>query len=101
MGHPPRARQLRSPARRPRDRRDLQPLPNHLHAEWTIKALRAGKHVLCEKPLALTLDEVDAMIAASKETGKVVGRSLYVPPSSANVEGERNWWMAARWENYN
>src|SRR3972149_4492771 len=46
-------------------------LPNHMHAEWTIKAMRAGKHVLCEKPFALTLSHVDAMISASKETGKI------------------------------
>ncbi len=44
-------------------------LPNHLHAEWSIKALRAGKHVLCEKPFAISLEEVDAMIAAQQETG--------------------------------
>jgi xylose dehydrogenase (NAD/NADP) len=52
------------------------PLPNHLHAEWTIRALRAGKHVLCEKPFALSLAEVDAMIAASKETGRVLAEAF-------------------------
>jgi len=52
------------------------PLPNHLHAEWTIKAARAGKHVLCEKPLALSLDEVDAMSAACREAGVVLAEAF-------------------------
>ena len=47
-------------------------LPTHLHAEYTIAALKAGKHVLLEKPFALTAVGCDGMIAAQKESGKVL-----------------------------
>jgi xylose dehydrogenase (NAD/NADP) len=52
------------------------PLPNHLHAEWAIRAARAGKHVLCEKPLALSVAEVDAMEAAAREGGVVLAEAF-------------------------
>ncbi|HEU0121929.1 MAG TPA: Gfo/Idh/MocA family oxidoreductase [Bryobacteraceae bacterium] len=54
------------------------PLPNHLHVPWSIRAAQAGKHVLCEKPLALHAEEIDALIAARDAAGVVVGEAFMV-----------------------
>lgn len=47
-------------------------LPNTMHHEWTIKALRAGKHVLCEKPISVTLAEAEEMFDVAEKCGRVL-----------------------------
>ncbi|HTO69928.1 MAG TPA: Gfo/Idh/MocA family oxidoreductase [Myxococcota bacterium] len=53
------------------------PLPNGLHCEWTIRALRAGKHVLCEKPIASNAAEAQRMADAARETGRVLVEAFH------------------------
>ena len=52
------------------------PLPNHLHARWTLEAARAGKHVLCEKPLAMDVEEAQGMIDGCREAGILLGEGF-------------------------
>lgn len=62
------------------DRRDLDgvyiPLPNSLHSEWTIRALRAGLPVLCEKPIAVSAAEAEKMLEASRATGRYLAEAF-------------------------
>lgn len=54
------------------------PLPNHMHVEWTLKALAAGKHVLTEKPIALHADEIDQIIAARDASGLLAAEAYMI-----------------------
>src|SRR6202035_2695650 len=53
------------------------PLPNGLHGVWTIRALEAGKHVLCEKPFTANADEAEQVAAAAERTGLVVMEAFH------------------------
>jgi predicted dehydrogenase len=57
-------------------------LPNSMHAEFTIRAAQAGKHVICEKPMAITVGECDQMIVACKKAGRLlsIGYRLHFEP---------------------
>ena len=54
------------------------PLPNHLHVPWTVKAAEAGKHVLCEKPIALSAKEAATLISVRERTGVKIGEAFMV-----------------------
>src|SRR4051795_13713266 len=54
------------------------PLPNHLHVPWSVKAAEAGKHVLCEKPIGLTAAEAQSLIQVRDKTGVKIGEAFMV-----------------------
>jgi predicted dehydrogenase len=54
------------------------PLPNHLHVPWTIRAAEAGKHVLCEKPIAMNAREAESLLAVRDRTGVVIQEAFMV-----------------------
>ena len=54
------------------------PLPNHLHVPWSIKAAEAGKHVLCEKPISVTVEEGRSLLEARDRTGMKIGEAFMV-----------------------
>ena len=62
------------------------PLPNNMHLEWTVKAMEAGKHVLCEKPIGLTVAEVEEMIRVRDRCGVKAGEAFMVKSNPQWIE---------------
>ena len=62
----------------PRIEAIYNPLPNHLHVPWSIRAAEAGKHILCEKPLSLTVAEARKLLAVRNRTGVKMGEAFMV-----------------------
>src|SRR5271165_2961897 len=54
------------------------PLPNQFHVPWTIKAAEAGKHVLCEKPISMTVAEAKTLISVRDRTGVKIGEAFMI-----------------------
>jgi len=52
-------------------------LPNHLHCQWSVAALNAGKHVLCEKPIAIDSSEVELMVKAARENDRLLVEAVW------------------------
>jgi predicted dehydrogenase len=66
------------------------PLPNHMHVEWTTRAARAGKHVLCEKPIALDAKSAESLIAVQRETGRRINEAFM-------IRNHPQWPQAREW----
>jgi predicted dehydrogenase len=69
------------------------PLPNHMHVEWTLKALAAGKHVLTEKPIAMKAREIDQIIAARDRT-KLLAAEAYMIVHHPQWQRAKEWLAA-------
>ncbi|MEZ5825986.1 MAG: Gfo/Idh/MocA family oxidoreductase [Geminicoccaceae bacterium] len=65
------------------------PLPNHLHIPWTIRAAEAGKHVLCEKPIAITRAGAEPLVEAAKEHGVLIQEAFMVLTHPQWIEARR------------